>query len=76
MNNCGLDKEYEACKNCDNEDNCLVEAEMLKGILKKLDPDEILFLYWMLAKAKGAGEWTVEEFAQSITDCMQKIKPL
>ena len=61
---------FDVCKGCGLEEsdvkNCKAEKLLWQSITEKLTEDEILFILWLVAKAKGAGEWTVEEFTDTL----------
>ena len=65
-------KECERC-NIDDSGECIAEQEILGRVLKKLDQEEIMLIMWLLAKAKGAGEWTVEEFAEAVAKAVKQV---
>ncbi len=63
---------FDVCRECnaDATGKCIAEREYMNRVIAKLDMDEMLFILWLLAKAKGAGQWDEETFAAAIADAM------
>ena len=75
MGNCA-EPMFEECEKCEHEHTgrCIVEDGHLKRIVAKLDESEMLYLLWLLAKAKGAGEWDSDKFARSLAAAFDKAE--
>ena len=70
------EKYFEECSRCENDGTgqCVAEKVILRRIVSKLTEEENLMLVWLIAKAKGAGEFSAEQFAESLAKAFSNGK--